>query len=125
LKNGSDFEVLASKVTERPGMKSKAGRYDMVPLTNNQVANIAYQLENKGDYSEPTKVGNAWVIVKLNEKDAARLKTFEEAKAEVSSLYQEKESKRLEEEYLERLKAIYNPVVYYDELEKAFKPEEN
>lgn len=125
LKNGSDFEVLASKVTERPGMKSKAGRYDMVPLTNNQVANIAYQLENKGDYSKPTQVGNAWVIVKLNEKDAARLKTFEEAKAEVSSLYQEKESKRLEAEYLERLKAIYNPVVYYDELEKAFEPEED
>ena len=125
LKNGSDFEVLASKVTERPGMKSKAGRYDMVPLTNNQVAYIAYQLENKGDYSKPTQVGNAWVIVKLNEKDAARLKTFEEAKAEVSSLYQEKESKRLEAEYLERLKAIYNPVVYYDELEKAFEPEED
>ena len=123
LENGSDFEVLASKVTERPGMKSKSGRYDLVPLVNNQAANIAYQIKNAGEYTKPTKIGNAWVILKLNEKQDARKKTFEEAKAEVSSLYQERESKRLENEYLNKLKSIYNPIVNYDELGKAFKSE--
>ena len=123
LENGSDFEVLASKVTERPGMKSKSGRYDLVPLVHNQAANIAYQIKNAGEYTKPTKIGNAWVILKLNEKQDARKKTFEEAKAEVSSLYQERESKRLENEYLNKLKSIYNPIVNYDELGKAFKSE--
>ena len=48
------------------------------------------------------------------------IKTFEEAKAEVSGAYQEYESKRLENEYIDSLKKKYSPVIYYDELRKAF-----
>ena len=81
----------------------------------------ANKLENAGDYSEPIPFSGGYSIFKLNERQSARLKTFEEAKAEVSGEYQEIESKRLEEEYINGLNNRYNPVIFYDELEKAFK----
>src|SRR5690606_27909103 len=83
----------------------------------------ANKLEKPGDFSEPIKVSGGYSIVKLIEKDPARVKTFEEARAEVAGAFQESESKRLENEYLERLKKRYEPSVYYSELEKAFVEE--
>ncbi|MCJ7554023.1 MAG: hypothetical protein MUO34_09080, partial [Ignavibacteriaceae bacterium] len=62
-------------------------------------------------------------ILRLDVKEPSRIKTFEEARAEVSGAFQESESKRLEQEYIQRLKATYNPVINYDQLHKAFKPE--
>jgi len=59
----------------------------------------------------------------LNERIPAALKTFPEAKAEVSGQYQEQMSKNLENEYLKSLEERYHPVIYYDRLEKAFKTE--
>ena len=53
------------------------------------------------------------------------IKTYEEAKAEVSGAYQEFESKRLENEYIDSLKKKYFPVINYDELRKAFKQNVN
>jgi hypothetical protein len=56
----------------------------------------------------------------LIKKDPSHPKTFEEAKPEVSGAFQEAESKRLENNYIQGLKKLYKPVYYYDELPKAF-----
>jgi peptidyl-prolyl cis-trans isomerase SurA len=60
----------------------------------------------------------------LYQREPARLKTFDEARAEVSGIVQEMESKRLEKEFLDTLNNIYKPVIFYDELDKTFKPTE-
>ena len=60
-------------------------------------------------------------MIRLKEKEPARLKTFNEAKAEVSSALQDKEAKTLENNYVQKLKELYKPVYHYDELTKAFK----
>ena len=49
------------------------------------------------------------------------MKTFEEAKAEVSGEYQEMFSKKLENNYIESLDKRYKPEIFYEELEFAFK----
>ncbi|MFN3873970.1 MAG: hypothetical protein ACK4R9_13305, partial [Ignavibacterium sp.] len=64
-----------------------------------------------------------YCILRLDARDNARLKTFEEARAEVTGAFQEAESKRLENEYIASLKKKYQPVIFYDELSKAFKAE--
>ena len=58
----------------------------------------------------------------MYKKEPARIKTFDEARAEASGIVQEMESKRLENEFLAILNNIYTPVIFYDELNKAFKP---
>jgi peptidyl-prolyl cis-trans isomerase SurA len=120
LENGENFDSVASKYTERPGLKAKAGFYPLTDAKASPIAEEAYKLTSAGSYSKPFKVAGGFAIVKLAGRDAARPKTFEEAKAEVSGSYQEVEGKRLDSEYIDSLKKKYSPVMYYEALEKAF-----
>ncbi|HSP87591.1 MAG TPA: peptidylprolyl isomerase [Ignavibacteriaceae bacterium] len=122
LQSGVSFDSLVSR-TERAGMKEKGGMYALDDVKKSPLYEEANKLEKPGDYSKPVKVQGGYAIIKLVEKDSARLKTFEEARAEVAGAFQESESKRLENEYLENLNKRYEPVVYYSELEKAFVEE--
>jgi len=124
LKEGESFDSLAVK-TERSQVKNKNGKYDLQAVGSTEFSKIVNNLSNIGDYSEPIPNAGGFSILRLDIKDSARLKTFEEAKAEVSGAYQEYESKRLEKEYIDSLKNKYSPVIYYDELRKAFKQNVN
>jgi len=121
LVEGASFDSLANLYTERPGKKERSGFYELQDVDFSDFSKEANKLENAGDYSEPIPFSGGYSIFKLIERQSARLKTFEEAKAEVSGKYQEMESNRLEEEYINSLNKRYNPVIFYDELEKAFK----
>jgi peptidyl-prolyl cis-trans isomerase SurA len=70
-----------------------------------------------GGYSAPFFYKVAYAVVRKDGVDPARQKTFEEAGAEVSSAFQEYESKRLEAEWLGRVKQ-FAPVVEHKELLK-------
>jgi peptidyl-prolyl cis-trans isomerase SurA len=120
LKQGADFDSLAANFTERTGYKEKRGIYPLAAATSSKLYEEANKLENPGDYSEVLVNAGGFSILKLISKEPSRLKTFEEARAEVSGALQEIESKRLEQAYIERLKQRYHPVVFYEELEKAF-----
>ncbi|MDP4173651.1 MAG: peptidylprolyl isomerase [Bacteroidota bacterium] len=121
LQSGANFDTLAAKYTERPGFKEKAGNYGLVELKSSPLAEEANKLSNEGDYSKPFQYANGYSIVKLIKKDPSHQKSFEEARAEVSGQFQEEESKRLENEYINNLKNKYKPVVFSEELEKAYK----
>ena len=120
LQGGANFDSLAIKYTERPGFKEKAGHYDLEDVKHSELATEANMLQKAGDFSKPIKYSGGYSIVMLIKKDPSHLKTFEEAKPEVSGAFQEAESKRLENNYIESLKKLYKPVFYYDELPKAF-----
>lgn len=121
LTKGESFDSLAKKYTERPGYKEKTGMYPLMDVKTSLLSTKANELSRAGDYTKPFRNASAYSIVRLNAKDVKRVKTFEEAKAEVSGAFQESESKRLEEEYLSTLKNKYKPVTYYEKLEEAFK----
>ncbi len=73
-----------------------------------------------GGYSRPFEYENSFCIVKLNKKDPLRMKSFEETGTEVSSAFQEYESKRLEQEWLDGLKKQYPVMEYKGALKNAF-----
>ncbi len=118
---GASFDSLAKLYTERPGFKLKSGAYGMVDVENNEIAKKAYEFK-VGEITKPVQVNGGFSIFNVHKKRPAGLKTYEEAKAEVASLFQESESKRLENEYIERLNVKY-PVKNFKEdvLLKAFK----
>lgn len=124
LKAGEDFDTLAAK-TERTQLKDKNGRYDLQVVGSSEFSKIVNNLNQIGDYTEPIPNPGGFSILRLDIKDPARIKTFEEAKPEVSGGFQEFESKRLENEYIESLKKKYMPIINYDELRKAFKQNVN
>lgn len=123
LQQGENFDSVASKYTERLPYRQKAGNFGWQNADQSEFAKVAFELENPGDYSKPFRSTGGYSIVKLNQKDPARIKTFEEARPEVSGAYQEALSERLEQEYLESLKNRYEPEFYYEELKHAFKTE--
>ncbi len=92
---------------------------------NNPVAQAVWGLENVGDFTAPLDAGGVWGIARLVEKLPARLKTFNECLPEMIGKYQDIETKKLTEELNKRLEDIYNVEYYYDELEKAYKPEKD
>lgn len=124
MKSGVDFDSLAAK-TERSQLKEKKGKYDLQVVGSSEFSKSVNNLSKIGDYTEPIPNPGGFSILRLDIKDPARLKTFEEAKAEVSGAFQESESKRLENEYIDSLKKKYTPVIYYDELRKAFNHNNN
>jgi len=75
-----------------------------------------------GEFSEPFRFKNGYSIVRLLRRETARPKTFEEAGTEVSSAFQEYESKRLENEWLQELKRVYPVIEHKERLRLAFAP---
>lgn len=75
-----------------------------------------------GGVSAPFLSRGLYYIVRLNKREPPRIKTFEEAQIEVSSVYQETESKRLEDQWLKSLHARYPVVVNTETLRAAFAP---
>jgi peptidyl-prolyl cis-trans isomerase SurA len=75
-----------------------------------------------GAFSSPFNYRGNYTIVRLNKKEPARRKTFAEAGTEVSSAFQEYESKRLEKEWLDGLRQRYPVVEHKEVLKNAFAP---
>ena len=125
LKDGAKFDSLATLYTERTGKKKDSGLYKLQDVNFSDLSREANKIENVGEFTEPIPISGGYAIFILYERDPARLKTFEEARAEVAGLVQEEESKRLADEYINELENIYHPVIFYDELQKAFSKKED
>ena len=123
LKDGVDFDSVAFKYTERPGFKKKYGRHGFKDASDSELSKQAYSL-SEGNYSNIFAVDGGWAIVISRKIIPERTKTYEEALPELSSAFQESESKRLEKEYTNSLNELYQPEYFYDELDNAYKAED-
>jgi len=121
LKSGQNFDSVAVKYSDKKNDEGKTFTWPLTEINSNELTEAANKLQNAGEYSEPIPSNGGYSVVRLISKEKTRLKTFEEAKAEVSGAFQEAEGKRLDAEYLNQLKNIYKPVFMYENLEKAFK----
>jgi peptidyl-prolyl cis-trans isomerase SurA len=121
LEGGISFDSLAAIYTERGMKKKDKGHYALEPVDFSDLYKEANKIPEVGQYTEPYAYAGGYVIFKLDERQSAKLKTFEEAKAEVSGEYQEMLSKKLENDYIESLDNRYHPKLYYDELKNAFE----
>ena len=78
----------------------------MQPVTTNALTQRGWTMK-EGDVSDAFANEGGFSIIKVLEKDPARDKTYAEAGSELSSAFQEYESKRLESEWYESLKKKY------------------
>ena len=124
LKGGADFTEFADRYNEDPDLKSKHGALGLQPVDTDELTQKAAQLPI-GEISDPVEMeegGHA--IVKVSAKEPKHEKTFEEAGAEVSNAYQEYESKRLEQQWLDRIKQKHPVKQSKEVLKDAFKSPE-
>lgn len=75
-----------------------------------------------GSCTSPFLFKGYYTIIRLNDRERAHEKTYEESGPELSSSYQDYESKRLETEWLRRLRSEFPVVEYKPVLKDAFLP---
>jgi len=120
LQKGKKFDELITRYQEFPPPKNADGSRGLEPVDTDEMTQQAATLE-VDQYSEPFELEEGgWVIVKLLAKEPPRQKTFEEAGAEVSNHFQEENSKRLEQQWLDRIKEKHRVVQNKELLKKAF-----
>lgn len=105
-------------------MQNKSGKYELQAVGTTEFSKAVQNL-NPGEFTDIIQNTGGYSILRLDLKEPSRIKTFDEARAEVSGAFQEAESKRLEQEYIQRLKSTYKPVINYDKLHLAFEPQRN
>jgi len=110
LKNGGDFDSLAVKYTTRPDMAKQNGHWGLFADSANALATMAMTMK-EGEVSKPTRFEGGYSIIKVDKFVPPQPKTFEEARGEVSSDFQEMESKKIQNEWLESLKKEFGVTI--------------
>jgi hypothetical protein len=120
IKAGKEFGDVAEKYTMRSGYKEKKGMWGLTPNSSNEISSHAATLA-VDSISQPFEHANGWSIIKVLGKDSSRVKTFEEAKPELMSTYQESAAKLRQDEWVTELKQRYPVVLNREMLMQAFK----
>ena len=121
--DGADMEELAAQHTVRAGMRRNRGVTGMIQADRDEMSEVGFS-QGIGEVSKPFQSGNHFAIVKTLDRDQARVKTFEEARAQVTGEYQDMMAKKLEEEWVENLRKRYRVELFKENLTKAFAAEE-
>jgi peptidyl-prolyl cis-trans isomerase SurA len=119
LDNQVDFGELAARHTQRAGFDRKDGDWGFQPIDANELSRKANAMQ-VGWVEGPMKFQYGYSIIKKTGTDIAREKTFEEAQSEVSSRFQEFESKRLENEWIDGLRKRFGVTINENILDNAF-----
>jgi peptidyl-prolyl cis-trans isomerase SurA len=93
----------------------------LLPVSTDERTKLADSLA-VGAISRPFKFKFSYSVIRVDKKDPARQKTFEEAGTEISGGFQEYESKRLESEWIDGLRKMYPVTEYKEALKNAFAP---
>ncbi len=103
LKNGADFDSLAQRYAARGDTSKEIGHWGLFADSANAMATMAMNMK-EGEISKPTRFEGGFSIIRVNKFVPPQPKTFEEARGEVSSDYQESESKKIQAAWLKSLK---------------------
>ncbi len=112
----ADMEIAGRRPVVFGGLEES-----ILPVDADERTQLANTL-TPGSYTEPLQYEGMTYIVRLNKKEPSRIKTFDEAGTEVSSAYQESESRRLEQEWLDGLKTRFPVTENTETLKGAFAP---
>ncbi len=117
--NGENFDTLAKHYTERPGFKEKAGRWGLLTKDENELSKKVFGF-TVDDVKEPFDFQAGFSIVKVNRRAPIMQKSFEEARQEVASLYQDDLSNELRLEWVTELRKKYKLHINYPVIEEAW-----
>ena len=110
LNQGEDFEALAKQFSEDKNSAAKGGKlaaFSSGQLSSPEFEDVAFNLNEIGDVSEPFKTKYGWHIVKLHAKKLTP--PFEDMKSELEAkVKRDERSKLIDAALTTKLKAKYN-----------------
>lgn len=118
--DGESFDSLAAIHTERPGFKGKSGRWGLVQKDENDISKKVFSFP-VDDIKPPFEFQAGYSIVRINKRIPITQKTFEEAKQEVASQYQDDLSSELRLKWVQELRSKYKRELNVTALESEWK----
>ncbi len=112
------FEVLAQRYSEKYDTATGA-KVGLFQQGENMLADIVFQSE-PGSISAPITFEERYYLIRLDRREPARLKTFEEALPEIYSRYQDERNRELEAAWVKRLREKSQIQVFEETLKAAF-----
>ncbi len=103
IRDGADFDSVAAKFEEGNTPDEKNGHWGVFPDSANILVTVAFNLK-PGQYSNPLYYDGSYSIIRVDKFLPPGPMTYEEARPEVAADYQDYESKRLQSDWLEKLK---------------------
>jgi len=112
------FEVLAQRYSEKYDTVNGA-KVGLFQKGENILADIVFQSE-PGSISAPITFEDRYYLIRLDRREPARPKTFEEALPEIYSRYQDEQNRKLEAAWVEALRRKSQIQVFEEVLRSAF-----
>ena len=96
LKSGAKFEDLAKKYSEDPGSSSVGGSLGWIgkSQTSPEFEKVAFSLP-QGQVSDVVKSSDGFHIIRVDEKQAAHMKSLEEVKAQIEPLLKQQKAQQM------------------------------
>jgi peptidyl-prolyl cis-trans isomerase SurA len=118
---GEDITELAAQFTERTGMRDKRGNHGLVDPAKNKLAAKVRDLNPKvGSIYGPFSYEFGNSIVRVDNIELPRKKTFEEALPDLAPLYQDALQKRLQEAWLSKVRVKHPVTLNMDIINKLY-----
>ena len=122
LEHGADFATLAEQYTQRPGYREKKGHWGRLTPKQSKLAALAEQQQAKrGDILGPLPYENGYVLLRVNDYEPPRQKSFEEAIPDFAAAFQDQQQKLLTERWLERLRQRFPVKINTAALNRIFR----
>ncbi|MBL7999414.1 MAG: peptidylprolyl isomerase [Candidatus Kapabacteria bacterium] len=117
-----NFEKLAELNTQRNGYREKKGSWGVISVKNNKLAQQVDQMKPRsGDVIAAFPFEKGFSVVRVNETQPPRTKTFEEAIPDFAPAYQDLMQKRLSEQWIARLREKFPVQIQFDTVNSIFK----
>ncbi|MBN1448194.1 MAG: peptidylprolyl isomerase [Bacteroidetes bacterium] len=116
---GADFQKFAARYTQRPGLYSSEGSWEFVPYDANELSAAAARMKI-GEVSQPIRYQSGFSLIKVLDKEDARVKTFEEARSAAVARYKEEKAETLRRDWQRRLREKYQTQTWPEHLEYTF-----
>ncbi|MBU3742824.1 MAG: hypothetical protein FGM24_11185 [Candidatus Kapabacteria bacterium] len=118
---GEDIAELAAQLTERSGMRDKRGNHGLLdPAKSKLAAKVRDLAPTAGKVYGPFKDEFGYSIVRVDNIEQPRRKSFEEALPDLAPLYQDALQKRLQEAWLSKVRTKHPVTLNNDNLDKIF-----
>jgi peptidyl-prolyl cis-trans isomerase C len=121
IKGGEDFGELAKQFSKDETTKDKGGVIDTEITKGPYVAGIGdfpalnakiFATQAPSVLDEPFKTDKGWEIVRVEEKQPERQKSFDEVRQEVMSTLLDQKRKDVQQEYIKQMMDKYNVIVH-------------
>jgi peptidyl-prolyl cis-trans isomerase SurA len=116
------FEAQAELLTQRDGYREKKGRWGLLSIKNSKLAQAVDAMKPaEGDILGPLKFEKGYSIVRVNDVQSPRMKTFEEAIPDFAPAYQDMMQKKFSEAWIARLKEKYPVIINQSFIDVIFR----